>query len=50
MEIFIIAAWELWNLRNGRIFEGNSASLTLWTLKFKEQIIRHFYRVRDDFR
>jgi hypothetical protein len=48
MEVFVIAAWEIWNLRNGIIFEGKNASINLWTVKFKDQIIQHLYRVRDD--
>ncbi|RCV38510.1 hypothetical protein SETIT_8G148500v2, partial [Setaria italica] len=50
MVIFIIAAWELWNLRNGKIFEGNSVTMNLWTVRFKKQIIRQLHRVKDDFR
>lgn len=48
MEVFVIAGWEIWNLRNGIIFEGNLVTLTLWTVKLKEQIIQHLHKVRDD--
>ncbi|KAF8689321.1 hypothetical protein HU200_042118 [Digitaria exilis] len=50
MEIFVIAVWELWNLPNGIIFEGHTATISLWTVKFKDQITRHLHRVRDDFK
>ena len=39
IEIFIIAAWEIWNLRNAKIFEGQTVSFQLWNVKFKEQIV-----------
>jgi hypothetical protein len=49
-EIFIIAAWEIWNLRNAKIFEGQAASLQLWTVKFKDQILLQLHRVSEDLR
>lgn len=48
MEIFVIAIWEIRNIRNGKIFDGKGVSLNLWALKFKEQILRHLHRVRED--
>nr|TKW21537.1 hypothetical protein SEVIR_4G125500v2 [Setaria viridis] len=50
IEIFIVASWELWNLRNGKIFDGNRASIHLCTLKFKEQVVLQLHCVKDDFR
>jgi hypothetical protein len=38
MEIFIVAAWELWNLRNAKIF-GVAATFDPWTVRFKAQVI-----------
>jgi len=35
IETFIIAAWELWNIRNRNIFEGSSVNIHLWTVRFK---------------
>jgi len=29
IEIFMIAAWEIWNLRNAKIFEGQAMSFQL---------------------
>jgi hypothetical protein len=39
MEIFIVAAWELWNLRNAKIFDGVAATFDPWTVRFKAQVI-----------
>jgi hypothetical protein len=41
VEIFIIAAWAIWKLRNRKIFDGDQASLQLWTIKFKAQVPCH---------
>jgi retron-type reverse transcriptase len=48
MEIFIIAAWEIWKLRNAVIFEDVLPSLNLWTMKFKEQVILQSIRFKED--
>ena len=45
MEIFIIAAWEIWNLRNSKIFDQGSPTVHLWTRKFRDQV--HLQLVRD---
>src|SRR5438105_1194235 len=50
MEIFIIAAWEIWRIRNGKIFDNRQPTLQLWTLNFKEQIILHLHQVPDGLR
>ena len=50
MEIFIIAAWEIWRIRNGKIFENKQPTLRLWVLNFREQIILHLHRVPDGLR
>ena len=50
IEIFIIAAWELWNIRNGRIFEGSPMNIQLWTVRFKAQVILQLHRVSEDHR
>ena len=50
MEIFIIAAWELWNVRNGKKFEGQPVSIQLWILRFKAQINLQIHRVRVEHR
>jgi len=50
IEIFIIAAWELWNLRNDKIFEGKVVNIQLWTVKFKAQVILQLHRVNEIYR
>jgi len=37
MEIFLIAAWELWKIRNTQVFDGIPASLNGWLHNFKEE-------------
>jgi hypothetical protein len=50
IEIFIIAAWEIWNIRNGKFFEGAPVNLQLWTMRFKAQVILQINRVSEDHR
>ena len=50
MGIFIIAVWEIWNVRNSNIFEGNLVSMQLWTVRFKAQVLLQLHRVREDLR
>ncbi|KAG2611586.1 hypothetical protein PVAP13_4KG257005, partial [Panicum virgatum] len=50
IEIFIIAAWEIWNIRNGKIFEGHSVSIQLWIVRVKAQVLLQLHRVREDCR
>jgi len=45
MEIFMVAAWEIWKLRNATIFEGVRPTYHLWTVRFKDQMqlqLHHF--------
>jgi hypothetical protein len=46
--IFIIAAWEIWIVRNKKIFGNESVSVQLWTVKFKAQVLRQLHRVAED--
>ena len=50
MEIFIIAAWEIWNIRNGKIFEGHPVNIQLWIVRFNAQVLLQLHRVREDLR
>ena len=50
IEIFIIVAWELWNLRNGKIFEAKVVNIQLWTVKFKAQVTLQLHRVNEIYR
>uniref|UniRef100_A0A0A9AR02 Uncharacterized protein n=1 Tax=Arundo donax TaxID=35708 RepID=A0A0A9AR02_ARUDO len=47
MEIFTIAAWEIWKIRNGKIFEEQQPTLRLWIVKLKEQVLLHLHRVPE---
>jgi len=47
MEIFHVSAWELWNIRNDKIFNNNAASTTLWVHKFKKQGKLQLLRVKE---
>lgn len=46
MEIFVIAAWEIWNIRKRKIFEGTMSTLRLWIFRFIDQTSLHMRRVR----
>jgi len=37
MEIFLIAAWELWKIRNRKIFDGIQATFNRWLRNFKDE-------------
>jgi hypothetical protein len=49
MEIFIIASWEIWNLRNSIIFDNGVASIQSWVRRFKAQGYLHLVRVKAGF-
>jgi hypothetical protein len=36
MEVFMIAAWCIWNERNAWIFNGKTPSLAAWKLSFAQ--------------
>jgi hypothetical protein len=48
MEVFLIAAWEIWNLRNSVIFDNDVASVASWVRKFKSQGYLQLVRVQED--
>ena len=48
MEIFLIAAWEIWKLRNAIIFDAARGSLNLWIVRFKEQVLLQSVRFSHD--
>jgi hypothetical protein len=37
MEIVILTAWSIWTMRNGVIFDGDSASLGMWKRSLWEE-------------
>ena len=49
MEIFLVASWELWNLRNDKIFNGAPVSTGIWVCKFKKQVKLQLLRVKESF-
>lgn len=50
MEIFIIAAWEIWKQRNRKIFDNVTPSVSNWKIKFKNELSLHMHRVKDQHR
>ena len=48
MEIFIFAAWELWKLRNSKIFDQGRPTVSLWFRNFKNQVLLQLVRVSED--
>jgi len=46
MEIFLIAAWEIWNLRNSKIFGNGRPTIRLCIHNFKQQAHLQLLRVR----
>ena len=48
MEIFVITVWEIWNIRNSKIFYNGSVSFSLWFRKFSDQVHLQLMRVRED--
>ena len=47
MEKFMIVAWELWNLRNSKIFDSGISTHRLWLHNFKQQAHLQLLRVRE---
>jgi hypothetical protein len=37
MEIFLIAAWEIWKIRNRLVFDGIPGAFVRWVHNFKEE-------------
>ncbi|WVZ77127.1 hypothetical protein U9M48_025027 [Paspalum notatum var. saurae] len=50
IEICILAMWEMWKSRNRKVFDGQSASISLWILKFKEEARLQSVRVKEALR
>jgi hypothetical protein len=47
MEVFLIAAWEIWNLRDSKIFDNGTPSIRLWVRNFKTQGYLQLVRVKE---
>jgi len=48
MEIFLIAAWELWKIRNRQVFDGVHAAFSRWLRNFKDEAALQSHRLKDD--
>ena len=48
MEIFVFTVWEIWNIRNSKIFDNGFVSFNLWSRKFSDQVHLQLVRVRED--
>jgi len=49
MELFIVASWEIWNMRNEMVFNGVQACRRSWIVKFKRQILLQLLRVKEEY-
>jgi hypothetical protein len=49
MEVFMIAAWCLWNERNSLVFNGRAPGLSSWLLAFKKEVEVHLFRIKPVF-
>ena len=50
VEASLIAAWELWKLRNDKIFQRRDPTPSLWLVNFKHQCNLQSVRLREDLR
>jgi hypothetical protein len=49
-EAALIGAWELWKLRNDKIFQRRDPTPVLWLANFKNQCFAQSVRFKDDLR
>jgi len=49
-EASLIGAWELWKLRNDKVFQRHDPTLSRWLANLKNQCILHLVRFREDLR
>jgi hypothetical protein len=49
-EAVLIATWELWKMRNDKVFNRHDPSPTTWLAKFKNQCYLQSVRFKDDMR
>ncbi|TVU06152.1 hypothetical protein EJB05_49350, partial [Eragrostis curvula] len=47
MEIFSIATWGIWKVRNAKIFDHKHPIVASWKQAFRDEIILHLYRIPD---
>jgi hypothetical protein len=49
-EASLIAAWELWKVRNYKVFQRRDPSTTIWLANFKNKCITQSVRFKVDLR
>jgi len=49
-EAALIAAWELWKMRNDTVFQRHDPSAATWLSSFKSQCLLQSIRFKDDLR
>jgi hypothetical protein len=49
-EAALIGAWELWKLRNDKIFQRRDPTIVTWLANFKNQCFAQAVRFKDDLR
>jgi hypothetical protein len=47
METFLVAAWEIWKIRNRLVFDGVQASFNRWIRDFKEEASLQSLRIKE---
>jgi hypothetical protein len=50
MEVVTIAAWEIWKIRNERVFNNGQVNVNIWFANFKNQCILQSVRFKEDLR
>jgi hypothetical protein len=48
MEVFLIAAWEIWKQKNTRIFRNTTPSFRSWKLCFIATVKLQMYRLKEE--
>lgn len=48
IEVFMVAAWCIWNERNAVIFNGKVPSVPSWKNSFRQEILQHLYRIKPN--
>jgi hypothetical protein len=50
MEAVVTATWEIWKLRNDRVFNDGPVHVDIWFRNFKNQCLLQSLRFKDDLR
>jgi hypothetical protein len=49
-EASLIAAWELWKVRNDKVFQRRDPTIAIWLANLKNQCILQSVRFKEDLR